>query len=132
MNDNELKQLIDAAYYSASGIPIPEGLGERLSAHIDDLAANEKRRKRHRFLYRAVGSVAAAGLLCAGLFFSEGLPRQNRMTDTFTDPAEAAIVAGNALAFMSTQLNKGLEQISDAKQEINKVNQILYKQLKKE
>ncbi|MDR1880999.1 MAG: hypothetical protein LBQ78_08705 [Tannerellaceae bacterium] len=131
MNDNELKQLIDAAHCSASGIPIPEGLGERLSAHIDRLAADEKRHKRRRLLYRA-GGVAAAGLLLAGLFFSEGLFRQDKIADTFTDPAEAAIVAENALAFMSTQLNKGMEQVSGAREEINKVNQLLYQQLKLE
>ena len=49
--------------------------------------------------------------------------------DTFTDPEEAAVVAQNALAFMSRNLNKGLGQVNEASQEITKINKIVNKHL---
>jgi len=51
------------------------------------------------------------------------------LADTYTNPQEAAIAAQKALAFMSSNLNKGIDQINDAQQEINKVNRILNKHL---
>jgi hypothetical protein len=53
------------------------------------------------------------------------------MADTFTDPEEAALVAGQTLAFISAQLNKGLDMVTDAEQELEKVNQLLNKHLNK-
>ena len=51
------------------------------------------------------------------------------MAATFTDPEEAAVVAQNALAFMSRNLNKGLGQGNEASQEITKINKIVNKHL---
>jgi hypothetical protein len=126
MNDEEVDRLIDESLE----IPLPEGLAARLEAQIDALAANEKRRKIRRLMYRATAAAAIA-LLCIGIFV--GIGRQSptpSMADTFSDPEEAAIVAGQALAFMSAQLNKGLAKVADAGQEIEKVNQLLDKHLK--
>ena len=126
MDDKELDRMIDKAL----DVPIPEGLAERLEQHIDQLAANEKRHKLRRFTLWAT-SAAAAILLGVGIFIGTDLPsfNQTQMADTYTDPEEAAIAAEKALAFMSTQLNKGLEQVADAEQEINNVNKIVYKHL---
>ncbi|MDR1202858.1 MAG: hypothetical protein LBL58_14690 [Tannerellaceae bacterium] len=126
MNDKEVDRLIDESLE----IPLPEGLSGRLEAHIDALAANEKKRKARRFIYRLTGA-AAITLLCIGIFLGTGKQTPTlSMTDTFSDPEEAAVVAGQALAFMSTQLNKGIGKIEDAEQEIEKVNQLLDKHLK--
>lgn len=125
MNDEEVDRLIDESLE----IPLPEGLSERLEAHIDTLAANEKKRKLRRLIYWAT-SAAAIVLLCIGIFFKIGEQSHQQVADTFTDPKEAAIVAEKALAFMSTQLNKGLGEVENAGQEIEKVNQILNKHLK--
>ncbi len=126
MNDKEIDKLIDEAL----DIPIPEGLAERLEKQIDGLAAREKKRSLRRIVYWA-SSVAAIALLCIGIFIKTSVsPYQNKLADTYTDPLEAAMVAEKALAFMSAQLNKGLDQVNDAGQEIEKVNQILNKHIK--
>lgn len=127
MKDDELERLIDEALE----IPIPEGLSERLEAQIDALAANEKKRKhRLRFTYW-ISSAAAIALLCIGIFFGiESHSNQQQVADTFTNPEEAAVAAQKALAFMSTQLNKGIDQVENANHEIEKVNQLLNKHLK--
>lgn len=128
MDDKEVNRMIDEAL----DIPIPEGLAERLEAQIDELAAKEKKHNLRRIIYWAA-STAAVILLCIGLFVNTNRPSDQMQTaDTFTDPAEAALVAEQALAFISTQLNKGLDQVTDAGQEIDKVNKIVYKHLVKE
>ena len=40
------------------------------------------------------------------------------------------MAAQKALAFISVNLNKGIEQVNEAQQEMNKVNKILNKHLK--
>ncbi|MDH6305972.1 bacteriorhodopsin [Parabacteroides sp. PF5-5] len=126
MDDKEFDSMIDEAL----NIPVPEGLAERLEQHIDKLAENEKKQKRHRLTYWAT-SAAAVILLTIGIFIGTDLQaNQARMADTYTDPAEAAIAAEKVLAFMSTQLNKGLDQVENAGQEMEKVNQILDKHFK--
>ncbi|MDR1623804.1 MAG: hypothetical protein LBS04_02385 [Tannerellaceae bacterium] len=125
MNDEEVDRLIDESLE----IPIPEGLSARLEAHIDALAANEKKRKTRRFMYRTTAAIAIV-LLCIGIFLEIGKqPPTPSMTDTFSDPEEAAIAAGQALTLMSAQLNKGIGKIENAGQEIEKVNQLLDKHL---
>lgn len=127
MDDKELDRMVDEAL----NIPLPEGLSERLERHVDRLAAGEKKRRIRRLAYRITG-IAAVLLLCIGIFIGTG-SRSGELhpADTFTDPAEAAFAAGEALAFMSAQLNKGFDQVSDAGEEIEKINQIMYKHLLK-
>lgn len=127
MNEKDLDKLMDDAIH----IPIPEGLGERLEQQIDELAALEKKRSLRRFIVRAA-SAAAVVLLCVALFLKTDplSHRSPQLADTYTDPKEAAAAAEQALAFMSTQLNKGMDQVADAGQEIEKVNQILKKHFK--
>ncbi|MDR0428966.1 MAG: DUF3379 domain-containing protein [Tannerellaceae bacterium] len=127
MNDEELDRLIDEALE----IPIPEGLSDRLEMHINALATNENKRKhRLRFIYW-MSSAAAIALLCIGIFIGTGSQSpQHQTADTFTNPEEAAIAAQQALAFLSTQLNKGMEQVENAGHKFEKVNHILNKHLK--
>lgn len=130
MNDKQIDELINQVLREDQALP--EGLSQRLEQQIDSWAAAGKKETprssfRKRFLYRLSG-VAAIALLCVGLFQLFGDNRQP--ADTYTDPQEAAIVAQEALALVSRNLNKGIEQMNDAQAEINKVNHILNKHLK--
>ena len=131
MNDKQIDELINKALREDG--ELPEGLSGRLEQYIDNLAAKEQKQKsplmRRQFIY-LFGGVAAA-MLIGFVFFLQTDNFYNKPTtaDTFSDPQEAPIAANKALAFMSTQLNNGLDQVSDAEQEINKVNKIVNKQL---
>jgi hypothetical protein len=131
MNDKQIDELINKALREDG--ELPEGLSGRLEQYIDNLAAKEQKQKsplmRKHFIY-LFGGVAAAMLIGFVLFLqTDNFYNKPTTADTFSDPQEAAIAANKALAFMSTQLNNGLDQVSDAEQEINKVNKIVNKQL---
>jgi hypothetical protein len=119
MNEKEFDRLID----EASHISLPEGLSSRLEAQIDEWAFEEKKQKRHRLIYWASG-VAAAAVICIGIFLA---PAPHHPADTYSDPEEAALAAAQALSLMSTQFNKGMAQVSTAKDEFEKVNEIINK-----
>ena len=88
-------------------LALPEGLSERLERRIDFLAQEEvsPRVSRRRSFYWISG-IAAAILGALFLIFTETNRPAPTMADTFTDPEEAAVVAQNALAFMSRNLTK--------------------------
>jgi hypothetical protein len=111
-------------------IQVPEGVSERLQKSITQMDVPKKSIHYKRTWYYWISSAAAVVLLCIGLFFAINKPSPSRMADTFSNPEEAALVAGQTLAFMSAQLNKGLDIAGDAGQEFKKVNQLLYKHLK--
>jgi hypothetical protein len=121
MNDKDFDRLLA----EAAQIRIPEGLGDRLEKQIDAWAAKEKKRKWR--LYTPIAVVAAC--LCLGWFLQTG-SFQSSPCDTFSNPEEAALAAGKALAFMSEQFNKGMEHVAGAEKEIQKVNKVLYKHFK--
>jgi len=131
MNDKQIDELINKAL--AEEQALPEGLSERLEQYIDTLSAAEQQMKRHSVFRRRsfywFSGVAAALVLAIALFFQTelSLPHEQATADTFSDPEEAALVAQNALAFMSQQFNKGLDHVAEAEQEMEKVNQILNK-----
>lgn len=132
MNDKQIDELINKALREEG--ELPDGLSDRLEKYIDNLAAKEKGQKvsmvRKRFIYWCSG-VAAALMIGIALFFqTDNHYTKPTTADTFSDPREAAIAAHQALALLSTQFNKGLDQVSDAQQEVNKVNKIVNKQLK--
>lgn len=132
MNDKQIDELIDKVLQEDQ--TLPEGLSERLKQQIDVWAAAEKKETtrssfRRRSLYWLSGAAAIA-LLCVGIFRFVAPDKEYQLTDTYTNPQEAAIAAQKALAFMSVNLNKGIEQVNEAQQEMNKVNDILNKHLK--
>ncbi len=123
MNEKKLDKLI----HKAAHIPIPEGLEKRLENQIDLYAAAEKK-KSFRPYYIWSASAAAGVLLGIGIFISTVYNANNqKIADTYSDPREASLVAEKALTFMSVQLNAGLEQLTDAGQEMEKINNILNK-----
>ena len=123
MDDKRIDELINKALQE--DLALPEGLSERLERRIDFLAQEEvsPRVSRRRSFYWISGIAAA---ILGALFLIFTAPT---MADTFTDPEEAAVVAQNALAFMSRNLNKGLGQVNEAGQEITKINKIVNKHL---
>ena len=128
MDDKKIDELINKALQE--DLALPEGLTERLERRIDFLAQEEvsPRVSRRRSFYWISG-IAAAILGALFLIFTETNRPAPTMADTFTDPEEAAVVAQNALAFMSRNLNKGLGQVNEAGQEITKINKIVNKHL---
>ena len=133
MNDKQIDELINKVLREDQ--TLPEGLSERLEQQIDTWAAAEKKETlrssfRRRSLYWINGTAAAILLLCVGIAGLKDLETsKQQLADTYTNPQEAAIAAGKALAFMSSNLNKGIDQMNDAQQEINNVNRILNKHL---
>lgn len=132
MNDKEINRLIQEALRKER--ELPEGLSDRLEQHIDQLAADEKRISvspaRRSSVYYWLGGIAASFILGIAIFLQvESQPLTPTMADTFTDPTEAAIAAQDALAFLSTQLNKGLDQVNEAGKEVNRINTIVNKQM---
>jgi hypothetical protein len=110
---------------------MPEDLSGRLEHAIERwTAATPERRTAHRLGRYIAGSAAAVVLLCIGLFFATREPAGPQRADTFDDPREAAIVAGKALAFLSGELNRGLNCVAEADTEIEKVNRIVNKYFK--
>ena len=132
MNDKHIDELIDQALREEQ--KLPQGLSERLELYIDQLAIEDQQKQLKRVKMRALywlTGVAAALLLGIALFFqTENANMRPTTADTFNNPEEAAIAAQEALAFLSTQLNKGLDQVSEAKSEVEKVNEIVNKQIK--
>lgn len=132
MNDKQIDELINKVLHEDQALP--EGLSQRLEQQIDAWAAAEQKETprssfRRRSLYWLSGAAATA-LLCVGIFQLTEQNTAQPMADTYTNPQEAAQVAQKALALLSSNLNKGIDQMNDARQEMHKVNEILNKHLK--
>lgn len=131
MNDKQIDELINKVLREDQ--TLPEGLSERLEQQIDAWAAEKKETIRSSFRRRSLywlSGAAAVALLCIGIFLFTTPNEEHQLADTYTNPQEAAMAAQKALAFMSVNLNKGIEQVNEAQQEMNKVNKILNKHLK--
>ncbi|MDD2437814.1 MAG: hypothetical protein PHG27_05565 [Massilibacteroides sp.] len=112
-------------------IELPENLQQRIELRLDAHIAKSKRWSISRTGYKIAG-IAAAILLCiaVGIQLNPPADHPDLSADTYTDPHEAAAAAGQALTFLSTNLNKGVEQMDDAKKEIQQINEIIQNQLK--
>lgn len=140
MNEKKIEELINKALREESSLP--DGLSERLEQKIDLLAKKEMQADRtnnadKRFPFKRrlsywIGGIAATMLGAVLFVFSETNRPETALTDTYTDPQEAAIVAQKALAMMSANLNKGLIKVNKTSEEIYKVNKIVNKQLNNE
>ncbi len=93
---------------------VPDGLEERLSRCIDEWETRERRtltvQKHHRLRrLQWIGSIAASVLILfsVGLF----LDRPSTPKDTCTTPEEAYIHAQRALTLLSTNLNRGMDEL---------------------
>ena len=122
------------AIYDLSRIPLPEGFSKRLERSIDNhiqTTATWKSNSKRRKLVLSLLSTAAAVILCIGLFVYTGRNRQQDfISDTYTNPEEAAIAAEQTLRFISLKLNQGLAPLQKVKENLNKTNEILNQNLK--
>jgi hypothetical protein len=114
-------------------IHVSEDISKRLTEsimetfrHVEPVSASPK-----RAFYYWISSAAAIALLCIGLFFTIREPAHSKMADTFTNPEDAAMIAEQTIAFISAQLNKGLDKVLEAEQEFEKINQVINKHLNK-
>lgn len=146
MNDNQIEELIDRAIREEQNLP--EGFSERLEEYIDRLAADQlplpqtpatdgKGRNLRcpspfRLALYWISGIAAMWALCLGLAKWADTSRQagSPLADTYSNPKEAAKAATEALTFLSSNLNKGLEEVNKANRDWAEVNGILNKYLK--
>ena len=118
MDDKKIDELINKALQEEQALP--EGLSRRLEKQIDTWASTEE--KKTRSLTRI--------LLCISfLQYKSSYQAHDRLSDTYTNPKDAAAAAEKALLLLSQNLNKGISQVDNAGQEIDKVNNILNKHL---
>lgn len=131
MDEQKIDELI--AKVLQDEVQLPDGLSERLERHIDQMTeANKEEAQQIPIRKRWISqlSVAASILLALGISISVYfLQAGSQPKDTFNDPQEAALVAEHALMLLSQNLNKGLNGVQQAHQEVTKVNQVLNKQL---
>jgi hypothetical protein len=126
------------ALHDSSHIRIPQGFSERLEQridrHIKETDAGNKNKSVQpgiKRLFIGIGSIAATLLLLAGIFFfrEKSTVESYAITDTFTDPQEAALVAERALMLVSLNLNKGLSPLEKVKESMDKTNKLLNENL---
>lgn len=130
MNEKQVDKWIKKAVEDE--MTLPEGLSERLEQQIDRWATQKTVKHTFPIRRRLIGWSCAAAilLLTIGIFqFTDSFPRKTVLTDTYTDPGEAARVARQTLLFMSVNLNKGIDEAKEAENEIHNINQILNKHL---
>lgn len=104
---------------------VPFGLEQKLIRLIDEKAEEEKRfmvRNKTVFNWKWVGSIAASILLLIGIGYGVMNFRGNEPRDTYTDPQEAYNAIQAALIEISSNLNSGMAQLVEVKQDVNKIS----------
>lgn len=96
-----------------SQLPTVERLEQRISRHIDQLAAQEKNTRQTSI--RWIAGIAASVLLIvsAGLYF--GNRPDPFYQDTYDTPEEAYATTEKAITLLATNVNKGLKSIEQIK-----------------
>lgn len=113
-------------------IVFPDDLDKRINVLIDSLAESEVPQKKKRSYLRLImigSSIAAA---CFVLFFYMDLPKSNgnatdiaecreevKPQDTFSKPEDAYKAAEDAIMLVSSNMNKGLSQLSVVSANLN-------------
>lgn len=120
---------------NADNIEVPSELEAKLINLIDDLASNEENKKtaRTRKLWTWVGSIAAgiAILIFAGIHFNNDQPTINpTMANISKEDQRKIEEAEKALLLLSSNFNKGVDQLSLVSTNLDKTNEILNKTLK--
>lgn len=95
-------------------LPMTDGLEQRLSNHIDELAKKEKPARQTSI--RWIAGIAASVLLIvsAGLYFGTNRP-DPFYQDTYDTPEEAYATTEKAITLLATNVNKGLKSIEQIK-----------------
>lgn len=132
---------------SVDEVPFNPMLGSKLDALITDLATQEEKtaisnrvpttNKKKYVLFWAVSAAACIAILFSIGFFiinkndvqQPNVVAQTELKDTFSDPDEAYAEAEKALLLVSKNLNKGLDQLALAQENIHKSTEIVNKSL---
>lgn len=110
------------------------GLADKLNRMIDEKADEEQRffhRNKAQRNWRWVGGVAATVLLIFGMGYGianwEDAPPTPQ--DTFSNPEDAYRALQATLIEVSTNLNKGIQQVEATQIEVTKANQEIKKEI---
>lgn len=127
------EQILFLSFSEKRKMETSTGLEDKLIRMIDEKENEEKRffrRNKTKRNWKWIGSIAASLLLLFGLGYGISSYRNNveEPQDTFNDPQEAYKVLQATLIEVSTDLNKGVDQVHDTKQEIKDIR----KEIKKE
>lgn len=110
-------------------VEVSPGLESRLSRMIDDREKEEMRffrKNRSKRNWRWISSAAASVVLLLGIsygvFCYQDAMQPHVPRDTFSNPEDAYKVLQATLLEVSTDLNKGIDQLSETRREIIKIN----------
>lgn len=119
-------------------VDVPAGLEDKLSRMIDEKVEEEQRffhRNRFKRNWRWIGGIAATILLLLGIGYGvTGIGEDMRPPtpqDTFSDPEAAYKVLQATLMEVSTNLNKGIEQVEETRFDLTKVNQEIKQEIQR-
>lgn len=113
---------------------VPAGLENKLTRMIDEKDEEARRffrRNRAQRNWRWIGGIAASLLLLFGVGYGISNYQSNRLEpprDTFNNPQDAYKVLQATLLEVSADLNSGIEQIRDSRQEIKKIHREIEKE----
>lgn len=116
---------------------IPAGLADKLNRMIDEKADEEQRffhRNKTKRNWYWVGGIAATLLLLIGIGYGTVYQKdmcQPTPQDTFSNPEDAYKALQATLIEVSTNLNKGIEQVEATRQDVTKVNQEIKNEIKR-
>ena len=127
MDDKKIDELINKALQEEQALP--EGLSRRLEKQIDTWASTEEKKTRSLTRRRTLYWLSGVAASISFLQYESSYQAYDRLSDTYTNPKDAAAAAEKALLLLSQNLNKGISQVDNAGQEIDKVNNILNKHL---
>ena len=140
MKDTDLdKKIIETYDEELQNIPIPLGLEEELSDFIDNIEEQSNRKSRRIAIWYRTATIAASIAVIFLLTFyfmfypqSEPLIAEEIKTpvSAVDDSEEVYREFADALALMSTQWNKGIAQLNQAGENIEKSNQRINRTIK--
>lgn len=131
--------------YQAEDIEVPEHLDTKLSNLIDQLAGEEKsttpvyqiKPDRKKMWIWMSSAACIIILVAAGFLLNESrntgrhivASSEIHLKDTYTDPGQAQAEAEKALILVSSNFNKGIDQLSMVSANLQKTGSILDKSL---
>ena len=125
--------------YEADSPDVPPMLASKLNHLIDELALNEKdeviqsqQSKRKLWLWAGSAAAGIALLVSVGISFNDKPTIIDTQTATITAEDQQKIKeAQEALLLLSSNFNKGMDQLAVVSQNLDKTNDILTKTLKR-
>ncbi|MCK9342670.1 MAG: hypothetical protein M0P33_02025 [Massilibacteroides sp.] len=130
MNEKEIDRIIDQALQE--DVEVPKGFADRLEHTIENEAVRiPKFKTKHRHMWLWIATTAAVIAFCFYSFLPTSKQTESiLLADTYTNPQDAERVARKAFISLSTNLNKGLDQIKMAEDEFKQAHKIFNKNLK--